>query len=600
MTEQLLISVMLVAPAVGWLLVVAIPIKRNIAIAASTAIVGAASTAWLVCSIAGVIEPAVSVSAGQWLTVSSEPDLAVNLSFQADQSRCMLVLAASLILLLKNTGAVSSENDNERGTALLYSLSIAAILASDLVVLAGIWVLTDCSVVCLLTDRSQPTGKSKRALNTTFILTGSGALLLVATLMAMARFNTSDIGTIVSGSIDDGRVDATTVASGLSVLFVAAVAVRCAFFPALIWPRTCLRIRPRDAAIVIALASVLPGFALAVAVFPLSAVSADAFQLVGILGVLTSFTATGVALVQKDSERIGALLCVGAAGLAASGFAAGLPSCGPTAACTLLAQLVAISVLQRDHVVFGRGIAFGIAMLIAVTGIGGSNAVLSVIESSLQAGQNEIVDAASDRLLLIAWWGILIGQLLWGIAIVKLVMSRPPSETSPGPNCLNPNFAKSSAIASVVATMAACVAICACVTPLDVSGKPNTSPTTLLTFGAATPACLLGMVSAWLLFQAGDNVRSRIAVSLDSLTRLCCEWFYLEDAVRCGLALPIRGLTVVAEFCDRKILGDTSEHAWMKLPGRIAGTIEHLRFQSAVYYGLTGVLLLVGLLWSLR
>lgn len=600
MTEQLLISVMLVAPAVGWLWAVAMPIKSNIAIVASTVTVGTASAAWIACSIAGVIEPAVSVSAGQWLKVSSELNLAVNLSFQADESRCMLALAASLILLLKNAGAVSSKNDDDGKTALLYSLSIAATLATDLVVLAGIWVLIDCSVICLLTDRSQPTGKSKRALNTTFILTGSGALLLVATLMAMARFNTSDIGTIVSRSIEDGRVDATTVASGLSVLFVAAVAVRCAFFPALIWPRTCLRIRPRDAAIVIALAGVLPGFALAVAVFPLSAVSADGFQLVGVLGVLTSLTATGVALVQKDSERIGALLCVGAAGLAASGFAAGLPSCGPIAACTLLAQLVAISVLQRDHVVFERGITFGIAMLISVTGIGGSNAVLSHIESSLQASQNEIVDAASNRLLLIAWWGILIGQLLWGLAIVKLVTSRPTSETRPAPKSLNSNFASSSAIASVVATMAACVAICACIAPLDIPETANASPKRLLNFGAATPACLLGMVSAWLLFQAGENIRSRVAVSLDSLARLCSEWFYLEDAVRCGLALPIHGLTVVTEFCDRKILGGTSEHGWKKLPVRIAGTIEHLRFQPAVYYGLTGVLLLVGLLWSLR
>lgn len=600
MTEQLLISVMLVAPAVGWLWAVAMPIKSNIAIAASTAVVGTASAAWIACSIAGVIEPAVSVSAGQWLKVSSEHNLAVNLSFQADQSRCMLALAASLMLLLKNAGTVSSENDDERGPSLLYSLSIAAILATDLVVLAGIWILIDCSVVCSLTDRSQPAGRSKKTLNTTVVLTGSGALLLVATLMAMARFNTSNIGTIVSRSIEDGRVDAATVTSGLSVLLVAAVAVRCAFFPALIWPRTCLRIRPRDAAIVIAFAGVLPGFALAIAVFPLSAVSADGFQLVGVLGVLTSFTATGVALVQKDSERIGAVLCVGAAGLAASGFAAGLPSCGPIAACTLLAQLVAIFVLQRDHVVFGQGIAFGITMLIAVTGIGGSNAVLSVIESSLQAGQNEIVDAASNRLLLIVWWGILIGQLLWGIAILKLVMSRPSSETSPAPNSLNPNFARSSAIASVVATMAACVAICACIAPLDVPGTADTSPTRLLNFGAATPACLLGMVSTWLLLQAGKNMRSRIAVSLDSLMRLCREWFYLEDAVQCGLALPIRGLAIVTEFCDRKILGGTSEHGWKKLPGRIAGTIEHLRFQPAVYYGLTGVLLLVSLLWSLR
>jgi len=100
--------------------------------------------------------------------------------------------------------------------------------------------------------------------------------------------------------------------------------------------------------------------------------------------------------------------------------------------------------------------------------------------------------------------------------------------------------------------------------------------------------------------QAGENVRRRVTGGLDSMTRLSREWFYLEDAIRCGLELPIRGLTLLIEICDRKILGGTAEHGWEKLPARIAGSIEYLRFQPAVYYGLTGVLLVVGLLWSLR
>ena len=600
MTEQLLISVMLAAPAVGWILVVAMPAWRHTTIAAATGLAGTASAAWIVCSIAGMIESSVSVSAGRWLEVSPELGLTVNLSFQADQPRCMLVLAASLILLLKNAGTARSKINGEGESALLYPLSIAAILAADLVVLAGIWILIDCCVVGLLTDRSRSTAKSRRTLNTAIVLGGSGALLLVATLIAMARFNTSDIGSIVNRSVEDGRVDATTVASGLSVLFVAAVAVRSAFFPALIWPRTCLRARPRDAGVVVALAGILPGLALAIAVFPLSAVSVDAFRLLGLLGVLTSFTATGVALVQKDSDRVAALLSVSAAGLAASVFAASLPSCGAIAACTLFTQLVAIFVLRRDHVVFGRGIAFGIAMLIAATGIGGSNAILSVIESSLQAGPNGTSVAVSDRLLLMAWWGILISQILWGIAIVKLVMSQPSRESGRGPDASQRHSAKCSTIASVAATIAACIAVFACVMPLAVPETGDASPTRLLTFGAATPACLLGMVAAWLLLQAGEKVRRRVAVSLDSLTRLCVEWFYLEDAVRCGLVLPIRGLAMLTEICDRKILGGTSEHGWKKFPVRIAGSIENLRFQPAVYYGLTGVFLIVGLLWSLR
>ena len=173
MTEQLLISVMLVTPLVGWLLAVAMPTQRNTAIAISTGLAGVVSVAWVLCSIADLIEPTASVPFGQWLIVSSEVDLAVNLSFRADQPRCMLVLAASLILLLKNAGAVSSENDDKRGTALLYLLSVAAILAADFVVLAGIWILIDCCVMGMLPDHRQSTAKFRSSLNTTVVLGGS-------------------------------------------------------------------------------------------------------------------------------------------------------------------------------------------------------------------------------------------------------------------------------------------------------------------------------------------------------------------------------------------------------------------------------------------
>lgn len=599
MTEQLLISVMLVTPFVGWFLAVTIPAQQNTAIALSAGWAAAVSVAWLLCSIAELIESTASVSVGQWLIVVSEVDLTVSLSFQIDQSRCMLILAASLILLLKHASSNSSSSDDvDLGwTALLYSLSTVAIMTDDFVVLVGVWILIDCCVVGILAGRRLPAVQPRKPLNTTMALGGSGALLLIAILMATARFNSSNIEAVVSRAVEDGRVDATAVASGMSVLFVATVAVRCAFFPALIWPRMFLTRHPREAGIVVALAGILPGLALGLAVFPLSTVAADAFRLLGLLGILTSLTATGIAIVQDDSNRTGALLSVSAAGLAASGMVAGLPSCGPIAACTVLSQLVAIFVLQRDPGVFGRGIAFSVALIIAATGIGGSNAVLSIIESSRHASSNEAIASAPGQLLLTAWWGILFGQILWGIAIMKLVLIRPSNASTVSQNVSEQRPSKSSAITPA---LAACVAFCACIAPFDIPESASTSPTRLLAFGAATPACLLGMVAAWLLMQAGENVRSRVTASLTSLTQLCREWFYLEDAVRCGVALPIRGLAVVTEFCDRKILGGTPERSWKKLPDRVASTLEHLRFQSAVYYGLTGVLLIVGLLWSLR
>ncbi len=179
MTEQLLISVMLVTPFVGWFLAVAIPAQRNTAIALSAGWAVAVSVAWLLCSIADLIEPTASISVGQWLIVSSEVDLTVSLSFQTDQSRCMLILAASLILLLKNAGfdSSSSEDVESGGTALLYSLSTAAILTADFVALVGVWILIDCCVVGMLARRRLPAVQPRKLLNTTMVLGASGGVI---------------------------------------------------------------------------------------------------------------------------------------------------------------------------------------------------------------------------------------------------------------------------------------------------------------------------------------------------------------------------------------------------------------------------------------
>lgn len=594
MTEHLLISAMLILPLASWLLAVAVPARRNAATAVSASLTGVVAVSWIACSHAGMIESAARLAVGDWLVVPSAEGLAVSLTFRADQPHCVLILAASMLVLLATVGTNESETAGSSRVTLLYPLSVAAILVTDLVVLVSIWIVIDCCVFSLFSQQGDGTRPVRRRISTTTILSCSGALLLVTTLLAMSRFGTSDIAEIVARTIEDKRIDSATVASGLSVLIVAAVAIRCAFFPALIWTRSGLEYCRRTSGMVVVLAGILPGISLAVVSSPLGIISTDAFLLLGMLGVLTCATATAIALVQSDSARIVTLLSIAAAGLSAVGLATNLQTIGHVTTCTLFVQLMAIFIFERCRDVSKRGVVFGMAMLVAVCGIGGGNAILSLVELSLRETADTTTASSVDRFLILNWWGVVLGQILWGVAIVKLVSIQPSSASA---RVEDPNASRQGAL---VATIAACLALAACIVPLPSRLPVQTElPARLFTFGAATPACLLGVVSTWLLSQASEAVRGRVAGILESLTRLCHEWFYIEDAVRYGVALPIRGLAALAEFCDRRIPGGRSEDGWKYAPTHFASSIEYLRDQPAVYYGLTGVLLLVGLLWTL-
>tara|TARA_R110002072_G_scaffold287242_2_gene452726 strand:- start:73375 stop:75153 length:1779 start_codon:yes stop_codon:yes gene_type:complete len=589
--EQLLISVMLIAPLAGWLLAEGLPHQRNSALLIPTTITGIAALSWMGCSYAGVTETAAQISVGNWMVIPDGNGLAINLAFYADQSRCMLTLAASLILLLRIVRNSCAANDVEATVPLLYPLSIAAIMVTDLVVIASLWGVIDCCVVGIVARETASTTPSRRRLNTTRILSGSAVLLLLASLMAMARYDSSVVSEIVAGAAEDRRIDGTTVASGLSVLIVAAVTIRCAFFPALIWPRSVLESGSRDAGIVVVLAGILPGLSLAAALAPLGAVASEAFLLFGMLGVLTSFTATGVALVQNGIAKVATLLSIGAAGLSAVGVATSSSALSCITIGTLFVQLIGIFVLRRCSELANRGTAFGVAILVAVSGIGGTNRILSLIEFSLAETEKNGSGDSTSHLLVYMWWGIVVSQILWGFAVVKLATIQPPMQA------LRTISATDSRLGNFVATTAACLALIRCMIPLS-NAQPGL-PVLLLTFGAATPACLLGAVAAWLLAKSSDVARGKVVDSLDSLTRLSREWFYIEDAIHYGIRLPVRGLALLADVCDRRVLGGRPEEAWEHVPTRIADPFEYLRTQPATYYGLTGTLLVVGLLWAL-
>lgn len=605
LTEQLLTAAMLVVPAAGCFLAIVIP-GRHLSLTVASAFLSLiVAAAWLVCHSAGLISSPVSLTFGSWLVIPSTDSLAVQLSFQADQSQVLLVLAAMIGTLLESIGPACAER---RGAAdsislsVVFPLCVLAILTTDLVVLVSVWFLIDCCVFSLCRQAPRIARTSRRMPGTETVLCIASFVLLFAVLMTTSRFGTTGVAEVFTQSNVDYRVDTAVVVSGLSILLFAAAAVRSAFFPAMIWFRNCLEIQPRTAVLIVVVAGVLPGFSLAIRTLPLAEFATEGCNLWATLGVLTCFTASGVALVQRTSAKVSSLLVISTAGLCAAAMATGHPSAGNIAACALLTQVVAVVVLKWHDGQSNRGIAFVIAMIVAVSGISGSNIILSLVEAAIQRPTDADGSAINppEQFLPVIWWGIVLSQVLWGMAIVRLIScdsaasdtqeSRNAAFTMPGRRQVETLFV----------AIAAGVTLGISILPLgDTASSDPSDSMRLLSFGAATPACLLGVVGAWMLSQANAEVRDRIMTVLESFNRLCRKWFYLEELIHYGVVLPVHIAAVLIEGCDRRILGGTSEDGWKQTPSRLADVLDNQRTLPGIYFGLTGVLVVVGLVWAL-
>ena len=638
MTALLLTAAMLVVPAAGGLLTGFLRNHHRVALTATAGLSCIAAGLWIACEYAGIISASTQLTVGNWLAIPTAPGLAVQLSFLADQNNVLLVFVVSLVVLLDSAGSLQSGSSAEslmpltqiesthgkepvqhfyawhRWLAVLFPLSVATVLADDLVLLVILWILLDCCVFGLQRQSDSLSPPESTPPTTVAVLSVSSVLLLVATLMATSRFGTTSIPEIISESALDGRVDATAVVSGLTIVFAAAIAARCGLFPAIMRVRGCVNRRHIDAGRTVTLAWVLPGIALAVAVLPLADLSLEGCLLTGTLGALTCVTAIGIALVQKRADDISTLLIVSVGGLALSALASGHADAGGIAVCTVFAQVLAILVLRQSAGESKLRFATTVAMVVTVSGLGGANAVLSVIEDAQHQSAEQAVTAASspEQFLNLIWWGCVASQILWGIAIVKMISVREFERRPKQKLIVNrqtgrhsdptatPTEVAEDRTHTALTALAACFALGACLVPFSnssITGLPTQAR--LFSFGEATPACLLGVVVAWLLSRASEKARQRMAGASDSLARLCGEWFYLDAFRHRGVAMPAKLLAILIEVSDRRIFGGTSEEGWRQTPSRLADSLEHLRFQPAVYYGLTGLLLISGLLWSL-
>jgi NADH:ubiquinone oxidoreductase subunit 5 (subunit L)/multisubunit Na+/H+ antiporter MnhA subunit len=83
--------------------------------------------------------------------------------------------------------------------------------------------------------------------------------------------------------------------------------------------------------------------------------------------------------------------------------------------------------------------------------------------------------------------------------------------------------------------------------------------------GLTSLLALLALLSAWLLYAQPSPLSARLEESVSSLSRLGRRRFYVDEAVEGLFAWPVRALSVLARWIDRRLL-----------PALVAGVPERL------------------------
>lgn len=600
MIDQWLMALILLVPIIGALLALAFPrtARRSqfVAAAMTTGLTGI----WLAFSVSGFVAASTRLTAGTWLTIPSGLGIPVELTFELDQPRALLILMGSNILLFSLQRNHPPRSRSMLLALLLLPLASASLLAVNLIVVVFLWGLIDFCL-CLSSLHGDSGSRPGRTGNFINIVRCSSALLLLAVLIIAVRFGTATIDTILAEIATDERLDARSVMSGLTVVLAGAIACRIGVAPFFPWVRG--KSGPDSAqsefsAATITLAGVLPGIGLAIAVLPVAGSAPDGFLLLGALGAL-SVIASSISLVQPDSESAATPLavCVGAMGCTA--MATAQPGGTFVAAALVFAQLSAVVVLAKQpRWLFTRWLV----LAVAVSGGWGQNASLTLLESSmLQSATTARHSLYGDWLMTAVWWGIVVGQIHWGFVVLRLShrsqneqgARRTPSH-SPESDQPSTAIIPLDQTSEVLLLAAAMLAVGAGLLPVS-----SQLPAGLLTFGAATPACLLGVVFAWLVVTADEESQAKMKMSFAKVHQKYRDWYSIDAYWHNGIVLPAKFLATTIALIDRKIFGGTREEGWRQMPIQLSETLEHLRLQPPVYYGLIMLLMVVGLLWTM-
>jgi|GEM_PF-3272635 hypothetical protein len=563
--------------------------------------------------------PHVSVSLGEWLVLPARIETTISpvLHFAPGTTPLLLIVACLAILRLPESRSTDASVAAVGRLALL-PLTACAILTTDLVVLVIIWILLEgvLAGVCLRSQRDVSGSEVDWRSAPLGILRLSSACLLVGVLVGVSRYHTTDLLQLARSAAADERVDAAQVVAGLSACLAGAAAIRCGLFPGILWLRQYYVSTERPELSDILLVTVLPGFALVTHLGAITATVPDGAMLIGGLGALTLIVVAAIAATQTSLRLTVPLLSICVVALGCAGSLVTEPDHAGVVMRSLLIQISMLATVLLLSSEFESGAAgqdttrfkvigmcrtFGIAVLIS--GLAGPNAILHLIRAEALASPDTLtLGLPRERVCNVVWAACVLGQWLFAFALIRGVMRQRHAAAK---------TEASSRLTSVRVVMTAAVTVgvivAASLMPMD-PGSPGAQQSdakvffgSFLTFGVATPAALLGAVVAWLLYRLPESRESTQPIrGLESLCRLSGNWFYLEHIWKFGVMGPTRVVSILVTAIDRHLISSGREEAWRFSASGLSDGIEHLRRRGSVYYGLSIMLVIAGLLLVLR
>ena len=557
-----------------------------------------ASLIWFLLQVVGGTADVCDWSLGTLVNV--QDSAGIELAFRIDDLRAGLMLCAGLLLL-----CTVSSTLNGTAASMLPLASAVALMTTDFTVMLASWLWLESLLMSVLSGDGTYQQHTHRGLGRHIatlsdsslfsLIRLSSGLLLLALLMIWSRFGVLSIDALLSGALADYRIDAESVVEGLTVVLAGAILVRLGLFPAMIWSRPAIDDGSDNLPLWIPLAAFLPAVALAGQTMPLSRISADGGLVLAGLGGLALVVGPALAVAQRTEQSIVSILQFGVAAQVAVVLGTGQPGSLSVALWLLLTQLPLLAITgsisshssstdhqAADHI--GKWQRVAIAALL-LSGLCHQNATLQILRSEIANSTSVLtLGLPRDRVLTGVWWACVAGQCLTGFALSKCVCPNEPERTA-GPSGIS---------ARLAVVMAASL-----VAPFLVSVPAAASVESLILFGAATPAGLLGGTIGWLLFRQTSTARPYVTTAFDSLIRLSRNWCYVDRVAGLTLKTPLVTVCVLCDLFDTVVLGRGDETVWHKSPAWLGRVVEHLRESDPMYLGVGAVLFVAGLLIAL-
>ena len=542
--------------------------------------------------------PVKSIYFGRWLGGSIDESVSILLEFRFDQHAAfgiglagVCLLSAPLLSHFPATGTSRVPRSRSPESLLQFMILLTlcglACTASDLMVIAALWMLMDILLTCRLSGTVSPADRSAQL----GLLQLSSLLLLVAGLAVQARYQSVRIDDFLAASQSDTRIDADLVNSGLAVWIALSVCCRAAFFPWLLWlKRFSTHAGPLDL-VTLPVGVLIPAGVLVMRMAPVLHNSSQASFLLSVLGALTAVVSAGIAAIQTRSFSAILILQVTAFALGTACCFQGSPAPSglpPFVQMSALAGLGAsrLCLPQRSPERFHFWPAVFFLFVTAVLTPGTSATVSMHDPFTVQS------------LITVC---LALGQLLFSIALVRLLFRSPDTFHSARPDRSRDSHGtgrppvSSGIFRRLISGPSSVVAVTVglLVTVPLLADHCTALPTEF------PGAVAVGLITGCVLFHRNSRLAAALKPAVGTGIRLSQTWWYLEQLSKGLVSMPGRIFSTMFRLFDHHLIGGAPEGTWMRHIRRLGGHVEFYRHLDPRYAALAGAACLAGLLIAL-